>query len=335
MKNGTPEIIVGAGFGSSGLSALMDLLDEVEGFYTTPQEFAMFNDPDGLISLESALIDNWSIFQGNVAIRRFKKLATALSRRYIGPYPNLDYTKFFGKEFNQVVDDYVDSLVNIDFIGLSYGVDSLVKRQLNQRVKMLRRSRLTNDKMYVANNLTQEEFIELTQHFVKKLAKLCLDKYEKTSFVFDEGFVSLSLNKVLRYLPDSSKVIVMVRDPRDVYAELKKSGDAWMFQPNKIEDFIAYQNAMFKRWEEQKSQVDNSRFLQVRFDDLIVNYQDEKQRIFEFLSIEEKRHISPQSKLNPNISSENVGRWKRNLTALEIAQMNEGLEEILNSYNWL
>ena len=335
MKNGSPEIIVGAGFGSSGLSALMDLLDEVEGFYTTPQEFAMFNDPDGLISLESALIDNWSIFQGNVAIRRFKKLAAALSRRSIGPYPNLDYIKFFGKEFNQVVEDYVDSLVNIDFIGLSYGVDSLVKRQLNQRVKMLRRSSLTNDKMYVANNLTQEEFIELTQHFVKKLAKLCLEKYEKTSFVFDEGFVSLSLNKVLRYLPESSKVIVMVRDPRDVYAELKDSGDAWMFQPNKIKDFIAYQAAMFKRWEEQKSYVDNSRFLQVRFDDLIVNYQDEKQRIFEFLSIEEERHVRPLSKLNPNVSSENVGRWKKNLTALEIAQMNEGLEEILNSYNWL
>ena len=80
--NKTPKIIIGAGFGSSGLSAFMNLLEEVEGIYTTPQEFAMFNDPDGLISLESALIDNWSIFQGNVAIRRFKKLAKVLSKKY-------------------------------------------------------------------------------------------------------------------------------------------------------------------------------------------------------------------------------------------------------------
>ena len=91
----TPQIIIGAGFGSSGLSAFINLLDEIDGFYTTPQDFAMFNDPDGIISLESAIIDNWSIFQGNVALRRFKKFANVLSKKYVSPYPNLDYSLFW------------------------------------------------------------------------------------------------------------------------------------------------------------------------------------------------------------------------------------------------
>ena len=335
MKNESPEIIIGAGFGSSGLSAFIDLLDEVEGIYSTPQEFALFNDPDGLISLESALVDNWSIFQGNVAIRRFKKLTTALSRKYIGPYPNLDYTQFFGKEFNIAVDQYIDSLVNIEFIGLSYGVDTFIKRQLNQRFKLFRRCKLTNDTMYVANNLSEEQFLLHTRKFVSTLAKICLNRYNKTTFVFDEGFVSLSLEKVFRYLPENSKVIVMIRDPRDVFSELRNSGDAWMFQPNKISDFIVYQKAMFQRWDEQKSKVDEGRFLEVKFDDLILHYDKQKQRIFKFLSIDSERHVNPFANLDPDVSAKNVGRWKKNLTEEEICLMNEGLKEILITYKWI
>ena len=99
QKKSEPQIIIGGGFGSSGLSALMDLLREVEGVFITPQEFAMFNDPDGLISLESAILDNWSIFQGNVAITRFRNLALALNKKYRNPYPGLAYSRYLGKAF--------------------------------------------------------------------------------------------------------------------------------------------------------------------------------------------------------------------------------------------
>jgi len=148
MSSREPSIIIGAGFGSSGLSALIDLLEEIEGLCITPQEFAMFNDPDGIISLESALVDNWSVFQGNVALRRFLKLTKALSKKYASPYPGLDYIKFFGSDFTRIVKRYVDNLTNLTFIGLSYGVDTLIKRQLNLRFPIFRRSRLTNDTMY-------------------------------------------------------------------------------------------------------------------------------------------------------------------------------------------
>lgn len=334
MTEKPTNIIVGAGFGSSGLSALIDLLDEVDGVFTTPQEFALFNDPDGIISLESALIDNWSIFQGNVAIRRFQKLVRALSRKYIGPYPNLDYTKFFGHDFNVATREYLDKLIQIKFRGLSYGVDNLITRQLNQRVKLFRRSRLTNIDMYVAKNLSEEQFLEYTREFVLRLANICLHKYSKHTFVFDEGFVSLSLEKVLRYLPSNSRVVVMVRDPRDVYAELRRSGDAWMFQPAELDKFIAYQKAMFSRWHEQKAKVDSTKYLQVNFDSLIVNYDTEKKRIFDFLKIKPEQHMLPKTKLNPDVSRKNVGTWKTILTSSEIETMNAQLGEILEAYNW-
>ena len=331
----TPKIIIGAGFGSSGLSAFINLLDEIDGFYTTPQEFAMFNDPDGIISLESAIIDNWSIFQGNVALRRFKKFANVLSKKYVSPYPNLDYSLFFGSDFKKAVNKYVDNLTNITFMGMSYGVDTLISRQLNQRFPIFRRSSLTNDKMYVAKNLNEKEFLEYTRIFINDLAEICLKKYNKSSFVFDEGFVSLSLNKVLRYLPEDSKVVVVIRDPRDVYAELRASNDAWMFQPNKINDFIEYQRAMFTRWEEQKIICDPKRFIELKFDDLILNYEESVSNIFKFLSISPESHIKPKTKLKPEISIKNVGRWKKNLNNDEILLFNSKLNGILKKYNWI
>ena len=331
----TPKVIIGAGFGSSGLSAFIDFLDEIDGIYSTPQEFAMFNDPDGLISLESALVDNWSIFQGNVAIRRFVKLANVLSKKYKSPYPNLDYSIFFGNKFKKAVNKYIENITNLTFIGLSYGVDTLIKRQLNQRLPIFRRSRLTNDTMYLAKNLTEKDFIKHTKEFINELADICLTKYNKSTFVFDEGFVSLSINKVLRYLPKDAKIVVVIRDPRDVYAELIASNDAWMFQPNKIDDFIEYQNAMFIRWEEEKKLCDPNVFLELKFDELILNYDKSKNTILQFLNIHPDRHAFPKKNLDPNISKKNVGRWKKVLKDHEIQLFNERLRSVLLKNNWL
>jgi hypothetical protein len=334
MSNIDTKIVIGAGFGSSGLSALMDLLDEVEDIYVTPQEFAMFNDPDGLISLESALVDNWSVFQGNVAIRRFIKLSKVLSKKYASPYPGLDYTRFFGNEFTDVVNKYVNNITNLTFIGLSYGVDTLLKRQLNLRVPFFRRSKLTNDTMYLAKNLTEEKFISYTREFVQELANLCLTRYKKSTFVFDEGFASLSLNKVLRYLPENAKVITVIRDPRDVYSELKAMNDAWMFQPNEVESFIKYQKAMFVRWESEKRQAPKDQFLELKFDRLVTNYKDSVNSIFEFLGIDPIKHTKPLTKLDPSVSKKNVGRWKKDLSENEKMIMNSSLNDLLKKYDW-
>ena len=335
LQKEVPDIIIGGGFGSSGLSALMDLLSEVDGVYTTPQEFRLFNDPDGITTLETNLVDNWSMFQGNVTIRRFLQMADKLGRKYTSPYPGLDYSKIFGKEYFSAVNDYVSNLVELSFVGLSYGVDTLIKRQLNQRVPFLRRSRLTNIDMFVTKNMSRQEFVKHTNEFVTRLANAALLKSGKSRFVFDEGFASMNINRIIEYLPVESKIVVMIRDPRDVYAELKASNDAWMFQPGDINDFSRYQKVMFERWEQQKSEFKYpDRLLEVKFDELIIDYEKTKSKIFSFLSISEELHTKRFSKLNPEYSIKNVGKWRTGLTDFEKDVSRDILGETLANYNW-
>ncbi len=40
-------------------------------------------------------------------------------------------------------------------------------------------------------------------------------------------------------------------------------------EPNKIEDFIKYQQAMFIRWENEKKTAPNEQILELKFDELI------------------------------------------------------------------
>ncbi len=70
----SPNIVIVAGLGASGSSAVVDLLQEVDTYYVMPNEFRIFSDPDGLMSLESALVDNWTIYQSDMAIKRFRQL---------------------------------------------------------------------------------------------------------------------------------------------------------------------------------------------------------------------------------------------------------------------
>ena len=65
------KIFFAAGLGSTGSSALVDLLKEVDGFYSMHDEFRLFVDPGGLINLRDALVENWSVFQTDMAIRNF------------------------------------------------------------------------------------------------------------------------------------------------------------------------------------------------------------------------------------------------------------------------
>ena len=86
-------ILFAAGLGSTGSSALVDLLKEVHGFYSMDDEFRLFVDPDGLINLRDAFVENWSVFQTDMAIRRFIKLGLNLNNNLLTQllmniYPN-------------------------------------------------------------------------------------------------------------------------------------------------------------------------------------------------------------------------------------------------------
>ena len=61
------------GYGWTGSSAYIDLLEEFSGVGVLPGEFRIAKDPYGLIDLEDSLVHNWDFIRHDVAIRRFRE----------------------------------------------------------------------------------------------------------------------------------------------------------------------------------------------------------------------------------------------------------------------
>ena len=77
-----PIILIG-GFGRSGTGAIHQLLRAHDEIYALPHyEFRLLTDPDGLLSLKSAIVDNWNIFQADFALDRFINIYIRLINMY-------------------------------------------------------------------------------------------------------------------------------------------------------------------------------------------------------------------------------------------------------------
>lgn len=98
---------------------------------------------------------------------------------------------------------------------------------------------------------------------------------------------------------ERSKVIVVDRDPRDLFI-LNKEKIKTNFIPNDIYDFIDW----YKISRERK--VVDRDILYLNFEDLIYEYEKTSKIINQFLNLEEKSHKYKYKYLNPNVSIHNT-----------------------------
>lgn len=322
------NLVLIEGLGFSGSGAVLDLLREVDGCYVLPTELRLINDPDGILSLESAIVDNWTVFQGDMAIKRFRKLCKNLSNKYTSPYSTLDHTKIFSKYFLPVVDKYLDKLTLLEFNGLWYGNDSLLRRKLIGR-RFVGRNKFTTRKMYVAKNIERDEFLIYTDEFLSELASLYIGDKRAGLFVIDGDYSVLNAKRVMSYFP-KGKIILVIRDPRDILATVRNGFGAFM--PEEFNKNINWQLSLYKRWCESVKVIPNDKFKVVHFEDLVIKYEIIKKEIFSFLEIDEKLHLKKQSIFDPSDSVKNIGIWKDVLSKREMSIIEQSFKGFYNRF---
>ncbi|MBE8564349.1 sulfotransferase [Vibrio sp. OPT20] len=329
------QLIFAAGLGSTGSSALVDLLKEVDGFYSMDDEFRMFVDPGGIISLRDALVDNWSIFQSDVAIRNFIAMSKSINSKYKSPYISLEHKNWFGTSFSNKCDDFIGNLIELEFDGVWYGIDSLLMRKLN-RFKTLRKSRFGSKRMYVGKNLSDEEFSKYVQDFIDNLVEPVLKSRGANRFCFNENLSCMFPEKILNMLPHA-KMILVVRDPKDVFADSLRV--KWAAIPESTEEFIKWQTLVYQGWMKVQMKVENnpalaSRIMVVKFEDLIENYEDLVPKIFGFLNIDPDEHVRKKQFLLPELSGKNIGQWRGVLSKSDIDKFDHDLKFFYEYYQY-
>jgi len=315
------KMVIVAGFGGSGSSAVIDLLREFDTFKDLGLEFRLLVDPDGILNLEDNLINNWTPFQSDMAIKRFKELINKLSNKNKFPYFRTDLTRKLGKEFVSLSDEYINNLISFSYKGMWIGINDpkwWICRKFREKFGI----KFLNYCKPIHISFKKEQFINITKNYLKGLFESNINDKKIKYIILDEGYASLNPSRVLKYF-EYSKMIIVHRDPRDIFIGALKN--EFHFIPHEIEAFINWYECLQKQ---TRTYIDeNDKILRINFEDLVLKYDKTLKKILQFLSMYNYSHTNKKKYFNPNISIKNIGIYKNYKNQHEIELIYNHLKE--------
>jgi hypothetical protein len=325
MKN----IIVSTGYMGSGSSAITDLIAEFDGVQNDygDYEYVFLHCPNGVFDLEDKLLLSNNALRSDEAIRSFELQMSKLYDKkfwWIG-----NYKKIWGESFKQLTKDYINNITEYNYPGFYYmheevNAKMFIKLLIRKPFKMLFKNKefkkvlRYNDGMRISY-ISSNKFYEYSKKYIYSL----LNKLSngKDSVLLDQLLLPYNLFRVDNYFNDDLKVIVVERDPRDVFIQNKYIWPKQKMQvpfPTEVNEFCSFYDSMRKT---EKS-TNSKKVLRIRFEDLIYNYDKTLEKIMKFLNFSKENHIYPKTKFKPEKSINNTQvfrnkRFKKEIDVIE------------------
>ena len=338
------NIVSVEGFGATGSSAVIDLIREYkdmavlgtvdpEGSQTSPKEahaeIDILRQTGGLYQMERCFDKNipQSYFWNDAAVKQFLDLAY-FSPFYRG-YPAMQpYFHSFARDIlTHRVANAEGSPVN-HLMGRFYDASDIyylnsltIKeyQEKDKRVKlypMLKKGgcgcagveegfkHITGDYFLI---LTQDDYIDKDMYccFLKSIFNYFYTG-KSTFLVLDQLFAGceIDVEHFRKYVPNLKQIMVY-RDPRDVYCICQRLDLSWMPHET-VERYIEWVKMAYGNFE-----IDSTDYATLRFEDMVLDYDNTVCRIEKFLGLSPEQHVRPKSCFNPAVSEKSVGEWKR------------------------
>lgn len=313
------EFVNVCGYLSSGSSAAVDYIREFSNIAVCKTEIRFIRDPFGIIDLDYALTQKWENERASYAIWKFldySKKWSRFNRNILSPAGH-SYKKFLNKNYNVITRKYIDSFTDFRTIMSHYcttfdqnyffyvinRVRKNIEKKLKSKVNVASRRQR---KIYFAHP-TETEFLEATRNYIEELFKDISSNGEKI-VVLDQALPPDDLYFTNRYFR-SCKNIIVERDPRDMYVTDIIDMDVVAKKKGSLESGIKFVN-YFKTLVE-KTNIGKDECLRIRFEDLVLNYDQTILKINGFLNLDPEKHMFKKSYLNPDRSCKNVGIYKK------------------------
>jgi len=308
------------GYYSTGSSALIDLLKEyddvaiaspVRGDY----EHMAFFSHGALYDLSAILLNpSCSVYNSDMAINGFIDAAKRLNDNDFGWFGS--YKKYYGDSFMEITMRFVEAIskkkdrrsaAHIEKVRFSF-----VKAALQLAAKVCYKrpiTKLGRKYVYDANcgyysMPSKETFCEAAKRYTKDYMEMCAK--EARINVFDHLVWPQQSNSITDFMPENFKVIVLDRDPRDVYLLNKyywhkpPVSTAKPYYPTDCKEFCEeWKNTIQKRQSTEK-------ILYLHFEDMIYRYDETVERVEAFLGLSEKKHVKKKTTFKPDSSIENT-----------------------------
>ncbi len=323
------------GYGSTGSSAVVNLLEEYSTCKHVPGEFRFIQDPDGLMDLCFNLSQHWGWNRSDAYIRRFIKYTDIIGRR-IGPFKYGEHlNKYFNYNFFKHRDEFVRNVIDTSWHGHWFFHDFNERNFFQTFIENGKRSLSwhfgwSREWLRKATKKSQMHFVRSDKDIYKLSEKFLISLFDEINLssedrlIFDQLGLAYHFDKYKKIIPGLRQIVVE-RDPRDVYLDAKNY-NAYPIT-NNVSDFVNfYEGSRAKDYPKS-----NNNCLVIRFEDLIFQYDQTTFRIEKFVNLEKHQHVDQFKKFDPQVSIKNTRTWRRPENKKFINDIRE-IENKLN--NW-
>jgi len=304
------DFICVSGYGRSGSSACVDLLKEFEYIDGPNKEFRIAKDPFGLLDLELSIVDNWEFIRHNTAINDFLNYCLMLSREDgILKKSGKDFSNILYVDFMKESTEYIKKITDFMYFG-----DTMLNRYyLNALQSFIQRLRskfgLSNTALMYFARPSEDNFLIETRRYLRKLFENYAKNKKIYKIVLDQAISPTNISKTLRYF-GNTKLIIVDRDPRDIYATMINKKMFLGASNNSIDKYIAWHHSVRKQTSKDIGNVClQGNVLRLNFEDFFLHYERTIGEIKKFLNIEFS-HKEKGIRFNCEDIDKHVGIWK-------------------------
>ena len=305
------DFILVAGYGWSGSSAVVDLLKEYDGIVEPDVEFRLIKDPYGLENLRHQIVHNWDALTVDTAIKDFLWYASCLNSpsqgsRFSLSVRGLDYGKKIGSHFLVETYNFVNEITSYSYQSewwmpyFKMSKSEIFRRKVQNLFHIHQRI----PKMYFAY-CTDSHFDSAAKKYIASLWGNVKDK----RIVLDQAIPAQNPEVLLHYFQDA-KMLIVDRDPRDIYVDLINGKNLLGLELSKSHDVNKY-ILWHKSYRRRVDYIKSLPYVKVlQFEELVRNYDRSVNEIEGFLGLSKKKHILGRLLFNPSDSEKNIEIWK-------------------------
>ena len=180
---------------------------------------------------------------------------------------------------------------------------------------------------YRFRNITPDEFDAAVKKYINEFYGL----FDSKDFLVSDQMLQQPKNSEMEHLDRLNKYIdgapvkqiCVYRDPRDNFLSAYRQDMDQM--PRDVDGFVEF----YKNWFSlsQHMSVPNPNRLMIRFEDLVLKYDETTKKIMDFLGLDASHHVAPKSIFNPAISAGNIGAYKNFIDQDFMRQIQQRLPE--------
>ena len=295
-------------------------------------EFKICSDPGGLNYLYNSAYNNPGFFNTSFAVSNFlyylKNLQNAkeYKNEKIKVYLYKKNLLIEAKKFlNKITDVQYFAIPHYKRINLS--TFEKIQLKINKKIfsKNLPEIKLNSIILFQ----DKEKFIKEANIFINKILLSNIQKNQiRKNIVLNNGGDILNPIETTKYY-SKPKIIVVSRDPRDIFASMK-SRESLATPWYNVDIFINWYKKCFERNTYLKQQ--NSKIINLKFENILKNFEKENSKICKFLSIKERVKMEKKNYFNFDIatSKKNIGKYKIFLNKNEIKKIEKQLKKFLS-----